>query len=499
MRLDRSGNLSPIADGAIDVVVDAAGPFGAYGGDPYRLPRYCLAHGIDYLDLSDDARFTAGIGDLDAAARGAGRFALSGASSVPGLSSAVVTALAAGLDHVDGIETAILPGNRAPRGRSVIASILGQAGGPMRMWTDGAWREIRSWSGPRRIALELGLSRTGYRIAVPDTELFPAHFGARTVDFRAGMELGVLNRAVAAVGGLRRLGLGIGGHRSSVALSAWLADRLSGFGTDRGGMVVTVTGRKAEEHVARRWTLIAEAGEGPFVPAIVARALVRAAARGGIAPGARPCLGEIALADIDRAMADLSVTTRMEDQAARSLFRNALGTNWDELDPVLRAAHGGLGTERFSGRADVERGGSLFARLVCRLFGFPPDGKDQPVTVDMTRSGGREVWTRRFGTATFRSHLAPASRPDHYLERFGPFVYELAIPVDNGAIRLETRRGWFLGMPMPRRCLVASDSEESARDGRLHFDVALHAPFGLGLIVHYRGSLDREPEANGSP
>ena len=53
------------------------------GGDPYALPRICLRAGVDYLDLSDDAGFTAGIAALDAEAQAAGRRILSGASSVP--------------------------------------------------------------------------------------------------------------------------------------------------------------------------------------------------------------------------------------------------------------------------------------------------------------------------------------------------------------------------------------------------------------------------------
>ena len=48
-----------------DVVVDAVGPFQGYAGDPYRLARLCIAQGADYLDFSDDARFTAGIAALD--------------------------------------------------------------------------------------------------------------------------------------------------------------------------------------------------------------------------------------------------------------------------------------------------------------------------------------------------------------------------------------------------------------------------------------------------
>ena len=72
-----------------DVVVDAVGPFHDYGSDPYVIPRLCLRHGADYLDLSDSADFTAGLSALDAQARESGRRLLSGASSVPGISSAV--------------------------------------------------------------------------------------------------------------------------------------------------------------------------------------------------------------------------------------------------------------------------------------------------------------------------------------------------------------------------------------------------------------------------
>src|SRR5690606_28742743 len=102
-----------------EVVVDAAGPFQAYGDDPYLVPRMCLEHGTEYLDLSDDAGFTAGLEGLDHEARRIGRRLLSGASSVPGISSAVAAELCRDFDEVLLIDTAILPGNRAPRGVSV--------------------------------------------------------------------------------------------------------------------------------------------------------------------------------------------------------------------------------------------------------------------------------------------------------------------------------------------------------------------------------------------
>ena len=58
---------------------------------------------------------------------------LSGASSVLALSSAVVVALSKVMDEIDLIGSVILPGNRTPRGISVVHAILAQVG-----WVLGA-------------------------------------------------------------------------------------------------------------------------------------------------------------------------------------------------------------------------------------------------------------------------------------------------------------------------------------------------------------------------
>lgn len=96
LEVDLRGDLTPIAEAAPSIVVDAAGPFQAYAPGSYRLARFCVAHRIHYLDFSDDAAFTAGIAELDAVAVEAGRFTLSGVSSLPAISAAAVRQLATG-------------------------------------------------------------------------------------------------------------------------------------------------------------------------------------------------------------------------------------------------------------------------------------------------------------------------------------------------------------------------------------------------------------------
>lgn len=72
IRVDLRADLAPLWAAAPEAVVDAAGPFHAYGDDPWRLARACIARRIAYLDLADEAAFCAGIAALDAEARAAG-------------------------------------------------------------------------------------------------------------------------------------------------------------------------------------------------------------------------------------------------------------------------------------------------------------------------------------------------------------------------------------------------------------------------------------------
>jgi saccharopine dehydrogenase-like NADP-dependent oxidoreductase len=92
-----------------DMVVDVTGPFQSYGADPYRVVKAALALGINYLDLADGSDFVKGIAQFNDAARSRGVFALSGVSSFPVLTAAVVRSLAQGMAQVDTIAGGIAP------------------------------------------------------------------------------------------------------------------------------------------------------------------------------------------------------------------------------------------------------------------------------------------------------------------------------------------------------------------------------------------------------
>ncbi|PJI92505.1 saccharopine dehydrogenase-like protein [Yoonia maricola] len=487
LTLDRTGDLTALWALGPEVVVDAAGPFHAYGDTPFLLAEACIQAGVHYIDLADNLRFCAGIHVLDEAAQAAGVCVLSGVSSVPALSSAAVTALGKDADEIDTISSAILPGNRAPRGRSVVQSILAQCGQPMCAPVDGTMMTQRSWSQPDSFDLGQGIRRKGWVIEVPDQGLFASAFCARTVAFRAGLELGVMNHALAAFSWLRgRLGLGAPEWLAGLVL--WLSKRLWRFGTDVGGMCVAVTVRKGEQWERRTWRMIARAGDGPFIPAVPARAVLRAL--DDVAPGARPAVGVVSLTQMEEGMADLAVKTEVVVEDIVPLFPDFLGADYVKLPNSLRDLHDVPAPRRWAGRAKVTRGGSLWARFIAAVFGFPPARDDTPVTVTMTPRNGGELWERQFDDKHFWSFLKVSE--GRMTERFGLLTFTLGLHVADGQLHFPVTSGRLGPISFPKALLPISIAREYEADGRFHFDVALKAPLTGALMVHYQGWLTRD-------
>jgi saccharopine dehydrogenase-like NADP-dependent oxidoreductase len=213
---DRQLDLADVVCSEFDIVVDAAGPFQTYqeSGDVYQLAKRCIEQGVHYLDLSDDGYLSEGIKCLNDQAMASGCVVLPGVSSTPALSSSVVDQLQDQIESLSVIETTILPGSNAPRGRSVMASILGQVGNPMNIWRGCRWVFVRGWSAsiPVTVSAEensarllLTESRKASFISTPDSVLFPAWFGADFILFRAGLELGFMHTSLSVRGKLRQL------------------------------------------------------------------------------------------------------------------------------------------------------------------------------------------------------------------------------------------------------------------------------------------------------
>jgi hypothetical protein len=498
--LDREGDFkAQLVELLPDVVVDATGPFQAYGDNPYRVVEACLALGVSYLDLADGSDFVAGIVRFDGEARARGVFVLSGVSSFPVLTAAVVRRLSAGIDEIDTITGGIAPSPYAGVGLNVIRAIASYAGKPVAIRRNGATATGYPFTETMRATVappgHLPLKSTLFALVdVPDNRVLPdLRPSLGSVWIGVGPKPEVLFRGLIGLAWLVRLRL-----LPSLAPLARQFQRASNtlrFGENRGGMFVTIRGRRGGEAVERSWHMIAEGNDGPLIPSMAAAAVILRCLAGCPPPaGARAAAEDLELDDYDTLFHGRGIVAGVRDTPARRgdgpLYRRLLGEAWAVLPPSLRAMHDVTGAKRAEGRANVERGGGLLSRLAGAMVGFPKAGRDVPVALQFEASKGEERWRRTFAGTSFASLQSEGSgRSEHLLvERFGPLSFGIALVVEGDRLRLMVRRWSVLGIPLPLWLAPGGEAFEHEEEGRFRFHVEIAHPL-TGLIVRYRGWL----------
>ena len=504
VRFDRNGDVAAqVATLTPDVVIDASGPYQAYGERPYRVAEAAIAIGAHYLDLADGTDFVCNIATLDTEARNKDVFVLAGTSTCPALTMAVTRMLSSDLICVDSITGGIAPSPFAGMGRSVVQAIAGYAGKSVQVIRDGRLQQEHTFISTRRFTIappgEVPLPPMTFSlIDVPDLRLLGnldkpvgnTWFGVSTTPSVYHRLLRTLARGVKA-GILPTL-------RPLAGIMHFVMNHL-GWGEHRGGMFMEVRGTDAlGRKVCRSWHLIATGDSGPMVPALAAAAVIRRCINGRFpTSGARPAMDVSDLNDYLPMFEELCIRTGERSESACDdppIFEQVLGEKWDKLPAPIRALHGATAASCFAGRASVIRGDGLIAKIIGLIAGFPDEGTDVPVTVRISPEGAHEIWTRDFDGHTFSSEMSAGGGRLAALmcERFGPCKFGMALVTEGDILRYVFRRWTFLGMPMPKWLMPNGKTYESSVDGKFAFHVEITLPL-IGHVVTYEGYLEKKP------
>jgi saccharopine dehydrogenase-like NADP-dependent oxidoreductase len=290
----------------ISTLIHTAGPFQGQG---YEVARAAIKAGCTYIDLADGRAFVNGITKLDAEARAAGVSVVSGASSLPALSSAVVDKYRGEFSRLDAIRIAITSGGVIP-GVATVRAVLGYCGMPFRTLENGAWVNVHGWLDTEQVDFQKSVGeRSISRCDVPDLELLPRRFpGVKTVSFHAGFASGTAHRFVEKLATLvmdGRLKSALPFARPLYMLGRWLRPVFS----DRGAMFVKLEGLHDNgAPYTLTWTLVARENHGPHIPCAASIALANKIAAGTKLPaGAMPCIGLLTVEDLMAPLKGLSI------------------------------------------------------------------------------------------------------------------------------------------------------------------------------------------------
>lgn len=495
LKLDRRDIAAELTNIAPDLVVDASGPFQAYGANLYAVIEACIAAQVDYLDFADAADFVFGVARLDHRAREAGVFVLSGASSFPVLTAAVLRVTAQTMDIVS-VKGGIAPSPYAGIGLNVMRAVVGYAGAPVKLLRGGVQTTGTGLAESMRFTIappgRLPLRNIRFSLVdFPDLQVIPPLYPTmQDIWMGAGPVPEVLHRILNLLARARaRFSLPSLAPLSRLFYA--VLNRMK-FGEHRGGMFIHVRGVRDSEAVECSWHLLAEGDDGPFIPSMAIEGIVRKLLAGDRpAAGARSAAAALELGDYDRLFEGRSIITGFRDgDTTKVTYRALLGSAFDTLPPQLQALHGCAGERRWSGVARILRGRNFVARVIAAVIGFPPEGENVPVAVHFSPERGGERWTRTFGNSTFNSHQSIGNGRDEYLlvERFGFVAVSLALVVEDQRLLFIPRRWSIGGIPMPAFLMPTGQSFEFEKDGKFYFDVTIGIPL-IGLIAAYQGSL----------
>ena len=290
----------------VNVVIHTAGP---YQGQSYGVARSAIKAGCHYLDLADGRAFVNGITRLDAEARTAGVSIISGASSLPALTSAVVDKYRGEFKRLDSIRIGITSGALIP-GVATLRAILGYCGKPFRTLENGQWIDVHGWldTQTHEFSKSVGVRRIS-RCDVPDLDLLPQRYpGVKTVSFHAGFASGTAHQVVERLAMLvkaKRLKSALPFARPLYRVGRWLQPVFS----DRGAMFVKLEGLHDNgARYAHTWNIVARENHGPNIPCAASIALTNKIAAGGNLPaGAMPCMGLLTVDDLMEPLKGLSI------------------------------------------------------------------------------------------------------------------------------------------------------------------------------------------------
>ncbi len=289
-----------------DIVIHTSGPF--QNQDAFVV-KACINYGCHYIDLADGREFVSSISKLNTFAKDRGVLVVSGASSVPCLSSCLLDHYIDQFNELNEVEYAITTAQKTNRGLATAEAVLSYAGVPFDTLIDGKQQQVYGWQNIHIHDFRELSNRFLGNCDIPDLALFPLRYpDLKTQRFYAGLEISFMHIGLWGLTWLKRIGLLPPLNKIAPFLlkMSFLFDR---FGSDTSAFYMKMSGNdnnKKDKHIT--FELTARSGDGPFIPCMPAILLASKLAKGDLNhTGAMPCIGLITLEEYLAALEPLDI------------------------------------------------------------------------------------------------------------------------------------------------------------------------------------------------
>ncbi len=289
-----------------DIVIHTSGP---YQTQSYHVAEACIAQGCHYIDLADGRDFVNGISGLDQKAKAKGIMVISGASSVPCLTAALIDHYIHSFKKLEELDYGITTAQKTNRGQATTTAILSYTGRQFKTLISGEMKDVYGWQNfHARKYPGLGWRLLG-NCDIPDLALFPDRYPElKSIRFFAGLEIPFIHLGLWLISWLVRLRI-LRQLEKYAGLLLRISYLFDFIGSDNSAFHMQMTGTDREGNKKKIiFDLIARSGDGPYIPCMPAIIMVKKLANGEIMKwGASPCMGFITLEEYLGALESMDI------------------------------------------------------------------------------------------------------------------------------------------------------------------------------------------------
>jgi saccharopine dehydrogenase-like NADP-dependent oxidoreductase len=274
------------------LVINASGPFQTAD---FTTAINCILLGVNYIDLADAREYVNDFSILEEQAIKRNCIAITGASTLPCLSSAVLNYYKDEFKMIDSLVYGITMGQKTERGLATFKSILSYVGCRLQDFR-GISKKMYGWQDLYRQEYPVLGKRWMANCDIPDLDLLPSFFPIKSIRFSAGIENNVAHLGLWFLSWLVRLKFPIKLEKHAEVLLK-LSHYLDFFGSEESGMHMLMSGTDHKgNHKNIKWFMVAKSGDGAYVPTIPAILLAKRILEEEISEtGAIPCAQLISL------------------------------------------------------------------------------------------------------------------------------------------------------------------------------------------------------------
>jgi hypothetical protein len=178
-----------------------------------------------------------------------------------------------------------------------------------------------------------------------------------------------------------------------------------------------------------------------------------------------------------------------------SLYARLLGSEWTEVDEVVRRSHLESGSLRQVGRFRVQHGTGTLARWMLSILRLPSASEAVATELAVTSSESGERWTRRFGDRTWSTTQIEGAG-GVLVERMGVVELRFRLQASGRALiyrQIGAALRWgLLSVALPGWLSPRVEAREEKHDGeQTRVSVVVRAPLA-GLLIAYDGIVSPE-------